>query len=130
MVTPIFKLGLRHALLVASVVLMACDPCAPSHDAFTIGMSRSEILSKFGEPQQMQTLTKVNEPIWGPVEDIWSQVETGATIEIWSYDSCRTSAGNGRLSERQGQTELYFVNDSDEVSGIGFYIKGAVYEAS
>jgi hypothetical protein len=29
-----------------------------------------------------------------------------------------------------GQTELYFVNDSNTVDGIGFYIEGAVYESN
>lgn len=29
-----------------------------------------------------------------------------------------------------GETELYFVDDSNSVDGIGFHVKGAVYESS
>ena len=123
-------MGIRHTLLLGSVILMACQPCSPNHSEFAIGMTRADVLNKFGDPQQVQTMKKTAEPIWGPIEEIWSQVGMGATIEMWSYDSCRTSADNGKLSERPGQTELYFVNESNEVTGIGFYIKGAVYEGS
>jgi len=123
-------MGFRHTLLLASVILMACEPSPPSHSEFTIGMTRSEILSKFGKPQQTQTMRKTTQPIWGPIEDYWPKVATGATIEIWSYDSRMTTTDDGNTSKQPGQTELYFVDESDEVTGIGFHIKGAVYEGS
>ena len=103
---------------------------APNHNEFAIGMSRPEILDTFGEPQQTQTLKKTSEPIWGPIEEYWSQVPMGATVEIWSYHSRMITEGSGVASEQRGQTELYFVNDSNEVNGIGFHVEGAVYESS
>ena len=120
----------RQFILIALLALIACGPREPSHSEFTIGMSRSELRDKFGEPQQTQTLTKTSEPIWGPIEDYWSQVPLGATVEIWSYDSRMINKGSGSTSEQPGQTELYFVNDSNEVNGIGFHVEGAVYESS
>ena len=90
-------------------------------------MSRPEVLEKFGQPQQIQSLKKTSEPIWGPIEEYWSQVPMDATVEIWSYDSLLTDNGNGSASNQRGQTELYFLNDSNEVNGIGFHVEGAVY---
>ena len=123
-------MGFRQFILVALVTLIACGPRAPNHSDFAIGMSRSAILEKFGEPQQTQTLKKTGEPIWGPIEEYWSQVPMGATVEIWSYHSRMITRGSGSTSEQPGQTELYFVNDSNEVNGIGFHVEGAVYESS
>lgn len=123
-------MGLRHFALIVLVTLIACGPRAPSHSEFAIGVSRSEILNKFGEPQQTQTLKKTSEPIWGPIEDYWSRVPMGASVEIWSYDSRMITREKGSTSEQRGQTELYFINDSNEVNGIGFQLEGAVYESS
>ena len=120
----------RHFTLIALVALTACLPGKPNHSEFAIGMSRSAILKKFGPPQQTQTLKKTGEPIWGPIEEYWSQVPMGATVEIWSYHSRMITEGSGVASEQRGQTELYFVNDSNEVNGIGFHVEGAVYESS
>lgn len=120
----------RQFILIALLTLIACGSREPNHNEFTIGMSRSEILDKFGEPQQTQTLMKSAEPIWGSIEDYWTQVPMGATVEIWSYDSRMIIRDNGSTSEQRGQTELYFVNDSNEVNGIGFHVEGAVYESS
>jgi len=124
------NMGIRNFFLIALVTLMACGPHEPSHSEFKTGMTRSEILSKFGKPQQTQTLTKTGEPIWGPIEDYWPRVPIGATVEIWSYDSHMIPEHDGDTSEQPGQSELYFVNDSNEVTGTGFHFAGAVYESS
>lgn len=120
----------RHFLLVVSVILVACDPQVPDHSQFAIGMTRAEIRSEFGNPQRTQVLTKTGDQIWGPIEDYWPQVPQGATVEIWSYDSRMTFSDDDNEFEQPGQTQLYFINDSNEVSGIGFHIEGAVYEGS
>ena len=85
--------------MIALVTLMACGAGEPSHNEFTIGMTRSEILGKFGKPQQTQTLTKKGEPIWGPIEDYWPEVPMGATVEIWSYNSRMIAEGKSGTSE-------------------------------
>lgn len=121
------NVAIRHFLLAMSVILMACEPGVPSHRDFLIGMTRAEILDKFGEPTQTQTLIKTGEPIWGPIEEYWPQVPAGATVEIWSYDSRIDMTDNGKTFQQAGQTQLYFVNESSDVTGIGFHIKGAVY---
>jgi hypothetical protein len=121
---------LHHFLLIALVFLVACGPRERDHSEFSIGMTRSGILGTFGQPQQTQMLTKTGEPIWGPIEKFWSQVPMGARVEIWSYASHLNSKDDGGTPEQRGQTQLYFVNDSDEVTGIGFHVEGAVYEQS
>jgi hypothetical protein len=120
----------RGFLLVTVIALVACGPHLPRHSEFTVGMSRSEILGKYGKPQRTQTVSKTGDHIWGPIEDIWPRVPHGATVDIWSYDSRLISRGEGVEHEQSGHTELYFVNESSQVSGIGFRIEGADYEGS
>ena len=124
------NMKLHLVLFVVTVVLTACGSRPPQHSEFTIGMSRSEILEKFGDPQRRQSLTKSGEAIWGAIEEFWPHVPQGARVEIWGYESRMVLKDGASEFDQLGQTELYFVNDSDTVSGIGFHIKGAVYEAS
>ena len=123
-------MGIRDSLVISLVFLAACDPSVPNHSNFTVGMARDKILSEFGEPQGKQMLTKSTEHIWGPIEEFWPRVPYGASVEIWSYDSLWISNSKGNAYDHAGQTQLYFVNDSKQVNGIGFHTKGAVYEGS
>ena len=121
---------MRHHLLLVltSVVLVACGSGVPQHSEFSVGMSRSEILSRFGEPRRTQSLTKSGDEIWGAIEEFWPQIRRGAIVEIWAYDSRIQLIDAEREIDQQGQTELYFVEDSETVTGIGFHVSGAVYE--
>lgn len=89
-------------------------------------MSRAAVLSRFGPPDRERELWKTSKAIWGPIEDFWSRVPEGAQVTIWQY---RSVQGGGSVEPIDGSTELYFVNDSDSVDGIGFAVEGAVYEA-
>jgi hypothetical protein len=101
----------------------ACD--GRTHADFELGMARSEVLSRFGQPEDQQILFKSSNAIFGPIEDFWPRVPEGAKVEIWSYKS--TQSNSGALGGISGSTELYFVNGSNTVDGIGFAVKGAVY---
>jgi hypothetical protein len=108
-------------------MLIACDT-PPRHADFEVGMSRQLVRERFGEPLRSQVMHKRDDAIWGPIEDFWSEVPLGATVEIWTYrTSHETVAGSDRLEP--GTTELYFVDGALEVSGMGFAPEGAVYEA-
>lgn len=72
-------------------------------------------------------MTKTSTHIFGPIEDFWYKVPDGSSIEIWSYDSYAVTNSDGREYRREGQTELYFLNDSEFVDGIGFHDEDAVY---
>ncbi len=84
---------------------------------FQVGSTRGGVRERFGEPTRIQSFTKSGENIWGPIEEFWSEVPMGGEVEVWSY------AVSG------GSAELYFINDDDRLDGIGFAVKGAVYEA-
>jgi len=109
------------------VVLRCNDPeSGPDHAAFEVGMERATILATFGPPDHEQTMIKQSEAIWGPIEDFWPQVPNGAKVEIWSYESlARLVEGSDETT--RGSTELYFVDDSATVQGIGFAPDGVVY---
>lgn len=91
-------------------------------------MKRAAILSQFGSPDVKRTLFKTASIIWGPMEGLWCEVPLGAKIEIWMYRS-QTQLEAGSSKHAAGTTELYFVNDSIAVDGIGFVPDGVVYEA-
>ena len=90
-------------------------------------MNRADIKTRFGEPSYSQSMTKTTTHILGPIEDFWYRVPDGSKIEIWSYDSYAVSYSDGDEYYQAGHTELYFLNDSEVVDGIGFHVEGAVY---
>jgi len=93
-------------------------------------MTRDEVLEKFGKPERSQVMTKSGEAIWGPIEEYWAEIPLGAKVEIWGFKSEITMEAPEGNYKQAGQTELYFVSDSDKINGLGFYIEGAVYEGS
>lgn len=95
--------------------ILACTPAPPDQDAFSVGMSREHVVQQFGEPDDRQSFTKTTDAIFGPIETFWGGLETGAKVEIWSYEITG------------GSVELYFVNDSASVDGVGFAPEDVVY---
>jgi hypothetical protein len=112
-----------QVLLAAALVLgLACtEPAAPSDlpdpSDFRTGMSRGEVVETFGSPARKQSYSKTGGPIWGPIEDFWSNVPAGGHVELWAYPAVG------------GMMELYFVDESEHVVGMGFAPDGVVFEA-
>ncbi len=115
-----------YAVLLLINVSCSGEP-SPLHSDFKIGMSRVDIRGTYGEPVHTDSMTKTTAHIFGPIESFWYKVPDGSKIEIWSYDSYAVTYSDGREYRRDGQTELYFLNDSDVVTGIGFHDEDAVY---
>lgn len=117
----------RWLSAVCACVMLACEG-VPPHEAFSIGLSRRTIVEQYGEPVRSSRLRKQDDHIWGPIEDFWPQVPLGSTVEIWTY---RTTAEWEAHSGRRvpGTTEIYFVDDSEVISGLGFAPDGVVYES-
>lgn len=131
MVKKFVPVLLMWVLICSSVLLLlaACESKRiPLHSDFSVGMSKPTLIARFGPPDQKQTMYKRSDAVWGPIEDFWHNVPPNAKIEIWSYKSLSAlEAGNPRLTE--GNTELYFIEDTYTVDGIGFAPAGVVYEA-
>lgn len=118
---------LRCVAAAVALAAIACDEL-PRHTEFATGMTRSAIRERFGEPFRSQELRKSGDAVWGPIEDFWPQVPTGSAVEIWSYRTTHElAAGSG--DRQAGTTEIYFVDGSSEVRGLGFAPDGVVYEA-
>jgi len=124
---------LRHLglfLIFWTILAVSCSELVPNHSQFSVGMTRDEVLEKFGKPKRTQVMTKSRKAIWGPIEEYWAEIPLEAKVEIWGFKSEITMEAPEGNYKQAGQTELYFVSDSDKVNGLGFYIKGAVYEGS
>lgn len=93
-----------------------CD-APPRAEDFRVGATRSEVLEAFGAPSRTQSLRKVDAAIWGPIEDFWPRVPDGSRVDVWTY---RVDGGD---------LELYFIDGSERVQGLGFAPEGAVFEA-
>ncbi len=91
-------------------------------------MTRTEVRERFGDQLRSREIRKTNEAIWGPIEDFWSQVPMGGTVEIWSYRTIHEWA-EGSGNRDTGTTQLYFVDGSPRVSALAFAPDGVVYEA-
>jgi hypothetical protein len=111
----------RWVVALSGVVLvwLAGPGCAgpPKAEEFRVGATRSEVLEAFGAPLQKQSFRKTHEAIWGPIEDFWPRVPDGSSVDVWTY---RVEGGD---------LELYFVDGSERVQGLGFAPEGAVFEA-
>jgi hypothetical protein len=59
----------------------------PQADEFTVGMSKSTVLERFGEPTRNERLVKRTEIIFGPIESFWASIKIGDMVEIWNYKS-------------------------------------------
>jgi len=114
------------------VLLVSCEDEMPvsMHADFNVGAARDEITSRFGKPSRTQTFIKQGQPIWGAIESYWEQIPDGSTIEIWAYPSTIEYQNSDNTHVQEGETELYFLEDSKTVSEKGFHIAGAVYEGS
>ena len=124
---------MKPSPIVAVLFVATCLSCGselPHHEEFALGMSRDDVLARFGEPDRTQHFAKSDNAIWGAIEDFWPEVPLGATVEILAFQSTMDVESPEGSSEQAGQTELYFVNDSATVDGIGFHIEGAVYESN
>lgn len=74
-----------------------------------IGMEKTAVVQMLGEPDKIEELTKSTEYIFGPIENLWDQIEMGEKIVIWTYEA------------REGYMELYFLNDSSTVADEFFW---------
>ena len=113
---------LRHDLTkvaalstVLPILWLACSQ-PPTSAEFRVGATRAEILEAHGHPEREQVLEKTDEAIWGAIEAFWQSVPAGSSVELWAYPV------------EGGTVELYFVDDSVLVQGMGFEPEGAVYE--
>ena len=113
-------LGSARILALVLIAIAACSPRIdqPEASAFRVGAARSEILTTFGKPAREASYLKSDDSIWGAIEEFWSRVPLGSTVEVWSYPV------------RGGTIELYFIDGSNEIQGIGFAPTGAIYEPS
>ena len=120
--------GWRALVLGFTCALLACDT-APRHDEFSVGMERGVVQGRFGEPLRSREMHKTGDGVWGPIEGFWSRAPMGSTVEIWSYRTTHEWM-LGSDERAPGVTELYFVDGSRTVSGLGFAPDGVVYEAA
>ena len=100
----------------------------PHHAEFTVGMTRADVIERFGEPERKQMIRRTREPTWGAIETFWNEVPLGSVVEIWSYSTLIRDTSDDGPPSSDGVTELYFVDGSDTVNGIGVAPRGAVFE--
>ncbi len=50
-----------------------------------IGLNKSEIMKRFGEPDDIQHQKKTSSYIHGPMEAFWDEIQLGESIEIWIF---------------------------------------------
>lgn len=110
------RMIINRAVILGILCILSLSACTsqPSISDFEAGDSKQELVTKFGEPIEIRTIVKSGH-INGPIETLWYQLEDGTEIEIWHY------------AVIEGTAELYFVNGSDQVTGVGLLDKDAVY---
>lgn len=129
LISATFNPGEISCLILLTILLSAsCSDLVPDHGQFAAGMTRDEVLKKFGKPLSTHYMTKSGKGVMGAIEDYWHKIPDGAKVEIWIYHTVNMMESPEGNHRQDGQTELYFINDSDRVNEIGFSIEGAIYE--
>lgn len=104
-------------LMVLIGIILSLSSCRPGLlvPRVEVGTSKNHVLKRLVEPDEINTLTKSTEYIWGPIESWWDTLEMGDWIGIWvyHYDS--------------GTCQVYFLIGSDQVGFEDFIEKGVVY---
>ena len=121
--------NMRASLIVAVVYAISACGSPLDHRDFAVGMTRSDVRERFGDPLRTTEMRKSNDSVWGPIEDFWSNVPADSTVEIWFYRT-RHEWAEGGGSRETGTTELYFIDGAGNVAGLGFAPDGVVYEAA
>lgn len=103
---------LIYILVFVAILTGGCQNEDLDEREFT-GLRKSEIKQMLGEPDTIAEWPKTTDHIWGPVEDLWYQMQMGDKMVIWTYET------------RKGRKELYFLNDEPEVVGEFFWYKDA-----
>jgi hypothetical protein len=107
---------MMHRLIwIAAVGLLACGRAAEAPPRIVPGMTKADVVMVAGEPASKQVLVRNVEHIWGPVEEVWYQLQPGEQVEIWRYE------GEGEF------TEVFFLRGSDTVHSTGTYPEGVVF---
>ncbi len=98
-------------------VLSLTLSCArlPEANEFHVGLTRTQLLDRYGQPAQTQRFHKTGDNIFGPIEEFWPKIPRGSMVEIWAY----------RVTN--GTVELYFIDGAQQVQGTGFAPTGAVF---
>lgn len=86
-----------------------------SHRRIKIGMHKEQVIEELGQPASKQEFVKSDNPVWGVIEDWWTDLSNGDKIEIWSY------------TRSKGTDSVYFLNGSEKVWHTSFVKKGVVF---
>lgn len=79
------------------------------------GQSKQIITGLLGEPVEKKVIEKRNKYIWGPEEEFWDEIPIDTLLEVWKYE----------FSE--GNLNLYFINEVNNLNYKAFAPKGVVY---
>lgn len=109
---------IRKIILAILVMLNASVYAQELVQLVRIGQDKREIVKALGEPAEKIRTEKSSEYIWGPEEEFWADIPMGAKLEVWRYGT------------KNGQLNLYFINDSDHLSFKAFAPAGVVYESN
>ncbi len=101
---------LIYILLSVIIFIGGCQSEGLDEKIFT-GLSKPQVKQMLGEPDKIEELIKDAEHIFGPVANIWYQIQIGDKIVIWIYET------------KIGRKELYFINDAPEVMAEFFWYK-------
>ncbi|GEM_PF-1045436 len=88
-------------VLLTSLTLSCANPGIKQLNC--IGLNKTEIIKRFGEPDDIQYEKKTSLYLHGPMEAFWDEIQLGESIEIWIF------------SVPEGEKRLYYLPSGKEV---------------
>ena len=107
----------RYMPLFLALCLASCGDREEALARIETKATKKEILSIVGKPDERKAITKQDESIWGPEEEIWHEIPLGATLERWIYET------------DDGSYSLYFREKENQLAYKIFSPTGVVYES-
>jgi hypothetical protein len=108
-------MGIRLYLIFPIIISFSCATQPNFFEKVKVGQNKQTIKEFFGELVKIKKFPKPVGPIFGPEEEFWDQIQNGAPLEVWNYQS------------KEGNLNLYFLNGEESLSYKAFAPRGVVY---
>ena len=106
----------RWTRTLIALLLCGCGSRDAAWESVAAGQSKEEVLAVLGEPDREETMFKRGEPVFGPPEEFWHELESGDALEIWTYEF----PGSGSF-------QVYYLKGAGIVGHVAFMEEGLVF---
>lgn len=115
MTKSLFVIILISAFFISIPIICYAKDYSEVEGQIENGQSKKAIVKLLGEPVEKKIIVKNQKFIWGPEEEFWDEISMGTRLEVWRYEFS------------DGNLNLYFLNEGENLDYRAFAPKGVIY---